>query len=174
MIKELLKMDKSVWKYICNTCFNYQSECKCTGQHNFLGMDEHIIESIQILHSKRYQTVGCCEGHVSVSLGHKGGIHTSYFPLYISLDHHSLEDFKREFENNPEWEENGFALIPSKELGGNNRYQLVYNKKIRAKGDKYDDFMAKKMDILKKLNILLNSLQVRAWGEDEKLIQTNY
>ena len=173
MIPKLVKTDPGKWEYICNTCFEYINDCKCQcADKNSLGIDSNIIKSIQILHKKKYQTDGCCEGHVILKWTEKQGFYTVYFPLYISLNIASFEDFKKEFANNPEWQEKGFALIPVEKIP--NRYQLVYAKGIKLKGDKFDEMISKKLEIIEQLNVLLNSLQIRTWGKNEKVIKTYY
>ena len=167
MKRKILKQEKNDWEYICNLCYKKQGECKCAG--SVLGLDPNIIEHIQLLQARNYQTVGCCEGHVITYETEGGNVITSLSPLYISLDNHSYEDFTNEMKVNPKWQECGFELIEVKKL---NRYQLVYKKMIKKNNDVYEDMKVKKNLILLNLKECILSMKKRK--RTEPVIITSY
>ena len=167
MKRKILKQEQVPWEYICNKCYKRQGECDCGG--SVLGLDPNIIEHIQLLQARNYQTVGCCEGHVITYETAGGNIITMLSPLYISLDNHSYEDFKKEMVKNPKWKEYGFDLIEVKNL---NRYQLVYKQAIKKAADIYEDMQIKKKLILLNLRECISSMDKRE--RVEPIITTSY
>ena len=116
------------------------------------------------IHLKKYQTVSCCEGHIRVYKTKKGNVYTSYSPLYVTFDSHSLRDMQEEIKN---WK--NFSL----EILDDNRYQ-INSKGFKAKGDKREEAKYFKNEIIKELSNNIIKMKVRKWGKDEKVIQTSY
>ena len=165
-----LKTENGEWEYICNTCFKYKEECKCRDkEHSYLGIDSHIIKRIQILHSKGYQTVGCCEGHVREYETDKGNIYTELSPTYISFDIHSLEDIKRELVKHKEFSQE-IKIIPFPRMESE-RYQLVIDS-YKKRGGSFDFFVQKRNERIKNLENLFSLFESRV--VTEPIIKTYY
>lgn len=164
-INTVFKKEKTEWKYICNICFNYKEKCICNRQTSCLGIDSNIIKCLQILHSKNYQTVSCCEGHLSTYKTQRGITYTNLSDTYITFDIHSLEDIKKELSN-VDWEILKLEILPD-----GKRYQLNVVG-MRVKGDKYDKLLEYKHNNIHILENIFNKFKKRRMTEE--VIITNY
>ena len=161
-----LKTDKQTWQYICNICFERRGMCKCEN-NSYLGIDPNIIEHLQILHQKNYQTVGCCEGHIVTYQVPSGKIYTHLSATYISFDINSLADFEAEINK---INQNLFIIVPFKGME-ETRFQIIIPEKY-GRGDKFEEFMKFKSKRLKLLKEIF--LNMGARERKEPLIITNY
>ena len=155
--------EKSYWTNLCNLCFMPYEKCNCVNKRS-IGVDSNIAIILRLLHLKKYQTVSCCEGHIRVYKTKKGNVYTSYSPLYVTFDSHSLRDMQEEIKD---WK--NFSL----EILDDNRYQ-INSKGFKAKGDKREEAKYFKNEIIKELSNNIIKMKVRKWGKDEKVIQTSY
>ena len=152
------------WLSICNMCFKFQEECTCTSEkRSMLGIDPHIIKSLQILHSKGYQTVGCCQGHVLTYETKGGNVYTQLSGFYVTFDIHSFEDMKKEQKKHPELFE-GFELRLCRKME-DKRYEITMPN-IRKRGDMFDFFVQKRNERISRLENLFSQLEHRKITED--------
>ena len=162
----IFKSEPNECVYICNTCFKLRGDCNCE-DNSYLGLDEHIVKTIQLLHSKGYQTIGCCEGHVQLYTTPSGCTYSSLSDTYISLDIHSYEEMKKEVKKS------GNTEIKVKLFKGmeNKRYQIILPG-IKKKGDWYDVLIDYKKNRIKELEESIEKFKKRKITE--KIIKTHY
>lgn len=162
-LKGDLFIESTHWVRICNLCFEPFGRCDCVGE-NAIEVDSNIAEILRLFHSKKYQTVSCCEGHIRVYETEKGNVYTTYSSPYITFDIRSLEDMKKEIVN---WKD--FEI----EILDNNRYQ-INGKSLKVKGDRRYTAIDYKRNLLNELVNNIKKMKEREWAKGETLIQTTY